>query len=368
MIILTTPKVTGLLQKGVNNMKNNNDKIKQMYESIDTPDYDVKDKVLAEINNQKRVPRISRKVLLVATMVMILLLATAGAAGAFDHMFIVRDISTIEEGPTISPTPVPGMDANEINNINNAQPTKEPSTLQHGDFVDTLIDFVYQAEYGEYRMIECYDASGMVNSSENISPFETEDYSLMMQKVNNSTFNISFPEYIPQGYEFKLGRLEFYMDEKVFSIKPTKWEENGFYYTIYNLPDDFDKNIKDCCMIFENDSEDIIEFRVILFPEMSGVEDVYLEDDVEAEYIKVDGFDDAVLLTGNSYFKGHTIALYKSIEPITNIYHTVMDDDFLQQHGRTQEDYAEAHDTVIIYVSSPTLPKEELIKFAQGLN
>ena len=97
-------------------MKNNIDdnEIKQVFEQIKTPEYDIKTKVLSEINNHGEVRRVNRKVLIAAAILAALLLVgTVGAATVFDNFKVFNfpydnsgaDITEENIMPEVTPLP-----------------------------------------------------------------------------------------------------------------------------------------------------------------------------------------------------------------------------------------------------------------------
>jgi hypothetical protein len=340
-------------------MKSNDEnKIKKMYERIDTPEYDVKDKVMAQIRVTKKVPRINRKILLAAVLCLVFLLAgTAAAAGVFNHIFTLHLFSDelIDDAP--QPTPTPTID------------TSDMIVTQETDIGSVLLQFVNQAEFGEYRLAHCYDKNGMGHSSDGVSPVETTDFKEMKEYIENSNIPLPIPKYIPKGYEFSRGYIEFYFDERIFDIEPSSiYEEDGIDYYIYNLPDDFYKNILNYSMYFIDKNNNDIFVQVQLSNTDSGMQEVGVTDDSVAEYLDVDGFDDAMLLYDAENTNEYGVGLYKAIDPVNIVMFGWKITDGMQDDIKEDNEYVRVQDAVFTSISVRGLPKRKLTKIIDKLN
>ena len=338
-------------------MKSENEyKVKKMYQRVSTPEYDVKDKVLAEINKQKLPRKISRKLLIAAVMCLILLLAgTAAAAGVFDHIFTINSDGPeqiIEENfPT--PTPLPDPE------------TYDESLNEDPGYIASI--FANEAEYGECRFAVYLLEDGRSAVASAVSHVLLDDFDLMKEYIKGSNSPLPYPDYIPDGYEFLSGEITFYLDERIFDLEPrSNWEEDGIRYYIFDLPAGFEKNIIRYSMKFVDSQENQISVFFQLCGSDWGFEEIELQDDDTAEYLEIDNFDDAVLVNSEEdKYYNYRFHLFSFIEPVESSEFSffLLDE---ENENKSDWDYITTYDAAIAYVSSEDLSRQEIIKFVEG--
>ena len=104
----------------------------------------------------------------------------------------------------------------------------------------------------EVRVINGYGGGG-INSG-----IDTDDYSIITDIMSINKSPIKLPSYIPEGYSFTGGSIDFYIDadnplELIFSE-----EKNDKIYMILKLQKGYNENVSKIKITYANKEGDII--------------------------------------------------------------------------------------------------------------
>lgn len=346
--------------QGGDNMKNNEtDKIKKMYERVNTPEYDVKEAVLKELGRQQSVPRLNKKVLIAAIVCLILLMVgTAGATGIFDHMLVFRRPNENYQLGMNEPLPTP-------------VPAPEDIVIDEQDVVFIMSQFINQIQPGEFRCAFSFDeANGTGTGAHEVSLIKSDDFEEIIKYLQNSNTPLPIPKYIPKGYEFVKGQIYLYLDESILDSEPYKaWEEDGINYYIFQLSEGYQRNIEVYSLEFTDKNGNDVDIRMHLSPMMQGGHGFGASETAVAEYIDIKGFDESLLIYDKEkqYSYMYNLALYKDIDAIYSVnFSSKLHDEFMN-FDNTNYDYTESLQNIMIRITADEISKKEILKIGEHM-
>ncbi len=334
-------------------MNKNYDKtIKDMYSKINTPSYDPTHDVLRQIRSVSPTKVILKRILIVAV---IICLALAGI-GAL-KMVVINVVNLSGENLQYEYVPNPAK----------ITPTPEAGTKI--EYIDEYNGFLDNVPQDELRLvINKADNSGGMN----IPSIDILNYTELESLVKKTVFRISIPSYIPDGYAFLKGGVNFFLGEDVEnSILISSQEDDDKIYEIYQLPKDFNKYVDNIGLDFENESGDKLRFHVFLTfdDENSNPIERNITDTISTKTPKIEGFEKALLLhdsSENPYYLNELV-LYNKIEPVKEI-KFFMYISHPERFPDKSERYRYITRSGVLYIiSSDGLSENELIKIAESL-
>ncbi len=348
-------------------MKKNIDenKIKQMFEQIKTPEYDIKENVQNGIIAQGEVRRMNKKVLIAAAILAALLIVgTAGAAAVFDNFKVFNfpygnsgeDIAEEEIVPETTPLPENAV-------ISNAAEDKIAS------------DFTRAAQPGELR-IAYYtfpDSSG--GGTYQPPSMEFDDYTKFAQYIGDANVYLPLPAYIPKGYSLRLCRITFWNDLSLLQAEPISMEViDGVNCLIYALPEGYAKNISRYTLEYANADDNYIEIDTFLTTRFSedGSSEFGASAEATAENVNIDGYGDTMLINDKekTYKYLNQLILYKEIEPVESamVLEKHMEESIQIDIEFPNSAYTEIMDAMLIIVSGDDINKNDIVKIGENLN
>ncbi len=351
--------------QGEVNMKYSNDekRIKQMYENIQTPNYDIKRNILNAIESKPTVHKINRKALIAATLFVVLLfVGTAGAMGMFGSFKVFNFPNENTQSGILEQEIIP-----------------EPTTIPEGitiisnpDEDQAVYEFTNAAKAGELRAAYYFYEEGSTAGNMIVSPIVVKNYSEMEQYINDGKVAIPLPKYIPSGYTFSSGSINLYLTRSILEIEPSSIvTQNGITYMTYQLPESYEKNIVEYNMVYTNNKGEYLRISPYLNPAFS--EQVSSEfgtsDTAIAENVNIPGYGNSLFIHDNEQTWNYLnqLILYNKVEPIETIYfyEKIIDEYVLKvEHVPC----VEILNTITIKISTDGLSKREVIKIAENLN
>lgn len=344
-------------------MKNNEtEHLKNMYKKIVTPEYDAKDKVLKEIDRQRGVPRLNKKVLIAAIVCLILLMiGTAGAAGLLEHMLVFKTpedekiIAQYDESVP-APTPVPAL---------------EDIVIDEQDEVFIMRQFIDEIQPGEFRSAFSFDEqNGTGTGTEEVSIIKSDDFDEIVNYLKNSITPLPIPKYTPKGYEFVRGEIYLYLDESILDSEPYKaWEDNGINYYIFHLNEEYQRNIEMYSLKFTDKNGNDIDIWMHLSPMMQEGHGFGASETAVAEYIDVAGFDESLLIYDKEkqYSYMYSLALYKDTDPVyTVVFSSIKYDEYMNAE-MAERDYTDTLQNMVIRITADDISRKEILKIADNL-
>ena len=347
-------------------MNNKEQKIKEMYNAIDTPKYDVSTDVLNSINNSNK-KYINKRVLIAAAIILsiFLLIGTAGATGAIRkwRTFDFFGNSTLQQEYYPSEiTPAPTMPPSGGNAINT---DSTPPVYQFSEAQDkNMSKFIDECKAGEIRIAVSEHGGGM-----NIGNIEFDNIPELKEYLENSSAKLPLPKYIPNGYSLEFGRIRFYVyDENMVELTSTEVID-GITYNVYKLADGFEKNICSVYLRYTNAGGNYLTYEIGLTHALSenSTFEIGAPESAVSKMIEIAGFEKGILIHDDEKANVtlNTLAVYKQISPIEalDIFNKLLQEIYETHDFSTEEVY----DAMLCIIQVDDLKKNEVIKIAENI-
>lgn len=353
-------------------MNNINDekKIKEMYESIDTPKYDISKNVLESLHEKPQRRSLNKRVLTLVAVIcgLFLLIGTAGATGVFSNWqtFDFFGNSTLQDinPPSITPTPTADPLGATASNI--SEPYQDVSNNISSADEEYMSKFMNDEKLGMIKVVVMKSGGGM-----SIGDMEFDDISLLKEYLEKSDVPLPLPQYIPRGYTLNNGRINFYVDEESIIELISTEVKTDITYNIYKLADGYEKKISRIYLKYTNKDSNYIIYRVNLshaLSENSNME-IGAPESAVAKSIELAGFKKGILIHDEKKANGtlNTVALYNEITPIETI-------NFLGKvHQEIQGlensfNNTDVYNALFYMIKVDNLDENEVIKIADSIN
>ncbi len=335
------------------NMNYEDQYIKDALNRIKTPAYDPTDDVLRRLQPAPRKNVALRRVLIVA-LILCLVAAALGAA----KLIIAKMINFDGEITTFAYQPNP------------ITPTATPETEPENIYVDEEHEFTSAAQPGELRIV----INNADNSSRsNIPHIAFTDINTAMEYAANSVIPLSFPQYIPEGYTFREGGIEFFASEESLSAELIYSEiKDDKLYETYILPEGYEKNIQGIWLDYTDSEGHRLRYNIHAWWFEDRNDFSYnLTDGKTAQVYVPDGFDEGLIIhdSSDNAYSLNAATFYMEIEPVASIYNFsgTMHPETMPEKFRTDEYKYEILTALTYGINGEVLSEEEIIKIAESI-
>lgn len=347
-------------------MKNNKEekRIIEMYKSVKTPEYKMKQAVLSNLNKQIAPLRANRKILLATVLGIILLLAgTVGAAAILENFKIFNfpfqndQRGIIEQEVVPEPTILP----------ENVAIIKSPIESEEiRQFLDSIQPY-------EIRAVYYMDGNGGGSGTMDIYHFKPQSYTEFVDIMSQGTISFPMPQYIPDGYDYDSAVIYLYLNESTLALEPDiTVDESGVTRLVYQLPEVYKKHIGSYSLSYKNSDENYIKISAYIQPAFS--EDISAgfgaSASATAEKVKIKQFGDTMLIYDKEkVFKYlYKLVLYNEIEPIETADLLSMVMEMEREDEFSDETYIETMDAMLIAIDADNISRKDIIKIGENLN
>lgn len=347
-------------------MKKNIDdnEVKQMYEKIKTPEYNIKENVMNEINNHNKVRHINRKALIAAAILTTLLLVgTVGAATIFDDFKVFN-----------FPYDNSGADITEENIMPEVTPLPDNIVISNAEEDKITSEFTRAAQPGELRIAYYTYPDGSGGGTYQPPVMEFDNYAVFEQYIKEANVYLPLPAYIPKDYSLDLCRITFWNDLALLQAEPASTEIiGGVNCLVFALPEGYEKNISGYTLRYANTNGNYIEIDSYLTTRFSeNVSSGFgASAEATAENVSIEGFGDAMLINDKekTYNYVNELVLYKEIEPVESamILEKYMEEDLQGDIEFPPSAYMEIMDAMIIIISGDDVSRKDIIKIGENL-
>ena len=336
--------------------KNNDEKlIRDMYEKINTPEYDASKDVLKKIQ-----PKYHQKVVLKRVIILGIILCLGAVALGAVKLIVAKMVNFDGEISQFEYQPNP------------IKPTQPPETVNEDIYIDEVHEFTRAAKQGELRIvIDTLDSSASLN----IPHIEVTDINDILEYAKNSNISFLFPQYMPEGYYFVDGRTSLFIGEESLNAELTYSEtKDGKLYEIYLMPEGYEKNISSFSLNYSNNKGSRLTYTAIVMEREYLEEsfDINLTEKQTAKSISIVGFEKCLIINDNSenaYAKNRAY-LYNKAESVKAVsdFPYRMHPETLPEGIDTKENQYYTYSAVLYNISAQKLSEEEVIKIAESLN
>ena len=350
------------MKNRLNDIDINEKDIKNIFEKIETPEYNAVEEIMRRINSEQGQPEVKTKaglkhkilVIAMAVVVMSTLISAAYKVYEADIMDFLGNITGTAQNYLV----FKGTETRSEEQI-----AFETEFLIRKDGQIPLITLM--DDKGNYAGSQIADMRYSINSLEE-----------MKSHMNGTVFE--FPEYIPTDYEFESAYVEFYFDDAdILNSKLIHSEEKyGNVYEIYAFDEINalnEKKIFTVSIQYKNSEADVLwYYGNIVDTKLSRI---LIIENMETETLAIPGYDGSVLSSyswreNDKDFTQLQLHLMKAgISPIQTRNLT----NFNREHREKilqeniKELYGMANDGVAYTISSESLDRTELIKIAENL-
>ena len=316
--------------------------IRHMYDTIETPDYDVTKDVMKQIRPATR-GRVVLKRVVIAAAILCVCFTFLAAVKIIPWQTFNLFGEKVGESELIAATPVP-------------QQCEDPWTDEDEQFLD-------EVKLGETRAITVANGgSGRTGRA------ETDDFATIESYVSNSDTPMMLPSYVPEGYVFTKGTVEFYLDmESLQSELIASEEMDGKRYEVYQLPDEYDKKIEWLTLYYTGEDGDELRYEVHL---MEAIDDgcSYEHGAPESAVVKrlnIEGFDTGILIhdAEKANEKLNIAVVYKEVAPFNVLFSLIG----VMDHPESAEHSCHEYGAMTIRVVTEILCKEEVINIVESI-
>ncbi|MCK5129732.1 MAG: hypothetical protein KAQ68_07760 [Clostridiales bacterium] len=347
--------------------KNSDDKIiYDMYNKIDTPDYDVSKEVLEKISPKYHSKVVLKRILIVSIIICLCVVAL-GAARLLGwqnfNLYGEKTGSGSPIGPAI--TPVPGHEDDSLIPIHETPPYENPEIIEYNN------QFSLEHADDEVRIIMIDHGNGGYGSGSD-SGIRTDDFSTITDIMRINKSPLKLPSYIPEGYSFARGNVDFYIDEDSPPELIFTEEKYGHVYFIYKLQEGYKENIYFLKTTYTNKKGNRIDcFSIITSTTVDNTE--YQASEIAVtKSIEISTFDYGIwIYDKQKTYNLNTIILHKKIPQIDSIdlSNSVLTSIHLKNSSVQEMEFENMMlISVDCIISSDTLDVEELIKVAESIN
>ncbi len=256
--------------------------IRHMYESIETPHYDVTKDVMKRIHPVSRGRVVLKRVVIAAAILCVCFTFLAAA-----KLIIWQEYNLFGE---------------QVNSpATSAMPQQYELTQYDQKFLD-------ETKLGEVRFMTSEELT-----NEKIGGVKTDDLDTILNYVKNSNSPMVLPSFIPEGYEFRMGWIQFYLDEESLNAEMiSSKEKEGKLYEVHKLPEGYDQNIQWITLCYDGENGDELRYEVHL---MGALGDNcsfshYSPESAVVENIEISGFDLGIMIYDTEKTNGY---LYTAI-------------------------------------------------------
>lgn len=331
--------------------------IKQLYNGINTPEYDASGEVFAKIKRARPRRRVRFTLIAAAVVIAAASLISAGRlalASSFDF-FGNRTDHYDDYGYRLFGE----RDEEKI--------AYENSLVEK--YKDHLVISIKDGEKG----VSKYNGSGTHDFS-----FAETDYNAAVRRIGSATYRI--PDYVPEGYIFEEMGYTLYADESCLGRDPVFSEEKfGARYEVYEIPEEMQDNLRYTWIRYKTGGaenlpdDDMLYIYADLTFKLSETSTISFTSgpDSTAETIEVKGFKHAVMVTDSnkSGKEIYTLHLYNENTSPESYYNSLaFNKDYYEWSVGMPNFSPMIKSGAISYMlTSNNLPKEELIKTAESL-
>ena len=331
------------------NMTNEEKIIRDAYEKIDTPEYDAAKDVLRRLHSTPR-KNLALKRVIIAAAVVCLCAAAVGAVKLIDWQSF--NLFGERTGDENMPLPTAGA------------MFQDPFSEYDGQFTS-------EAALGESRIVVLEDGSG---SSSGTGHYKSDDFDAIAAYVNNAGSPLPLPAYVPEGYVFIWGKVEFYLDvESLKSELVSSEVKDGKLYEVYKLPEGYDKKIEWVRLEYvgPGGSKLTCESHLGYALDENTSFSHGAPESAAADKIEISGFDEAILIhdAEKANFYLNIAVLYKEIPEVNAVFslasalHPSENIPYF-----SEEAYVHNFSAILSTIEAESLSGEEVIKIAESLN
>ena len=330
-------------------MKENREEktIHNMYEKIDTPEYDAAGDVMRHIHSAPRRNIALRRVVIIAAVVCLCAAAIGAAELLGWQSFNLFGEKTGGGLPkTVSVTPIP----------------EDPSVVQYDD------NFLSGAADDEIRLITSQDGAGRYSEGGN-SGMQTDDFNKISGIIENSKSPITMPGYIPEGYTFHEGSINFYIDEAAPAELISSEQRNGKTYMVYKLQDGFEENVRLIKLTYVNKKGEKLIYHTHLTEALTENIEHYVSENAVVKHIEVQSFDAGIWIHDKTKeFYLNAIELCREISPISAIDIHIASMYPGDEAGHAGRDRSFSYLSLVYFIQADSLEADELTKIAESIN
>ena len=347
--------------------KNYDKTIKDMYSKINTPNYDPTQDVLSRIRSASPSKVVLKRILIISIIFCLSLIALGAAELVGWQTFNIFGEKTGEGSPILPAITIPPGYENE-NYTPIKRITPEP---EDPEIVEYYMNFMEETLEDEVRVCIRNENGGGGGCSN--SGFSTKDFPRIQYVLDANKTPLKVPSYIPEGYKFFKGSIDFYVD---YANQPEviyeKNEDNRTYW-IYKLQKGYEEKVLSISLIFKNQNGDELSYAVQLLVCSADSYEHYASESASVESISVSGFDEGIWIQDKArdIFPNQLI-LFKEISPINAIdLYNLSFRQMLASNEDLPEDFMMED---IQYISTfyrldaSSLDEDELIKIAESIN
>lgn len=330
---------------------NHEDKlIRDIFEQVQTPSYDVSSDVLKRILSipRKRVA-IKRVAIVAAALCVSFALLRAAKLIGWQSFNFFGETREYDDNPLVS----------------NAE-HQDPDHLTKYDNT-----FLSEAVAGEVRLVIVKDEAG---GGACIGPERTNDWDKINSFAKYSNRPMELPSYIPAGYALTEGVIEFYPDADSLQSEMVSSEVlDGKTYETYKLPADYGKNVCGLSLYYADEGGNVLTYRVQLMSALGENNSINFgaPGNAVSEKIEVYGFDAAILILDKAKNNGMLSSgkLYKEIPSIDAVDIFSLSSTIQQNRVlRFGDDASNTTYSAVVYsIDAENLGKEEIIRIAESI-
>jgi hypothetical protein len=247
--------------------------IRDLFEAVETPQYDVTKDVLAKISKTPTKKIALKQVIVVATIVCVCaVLLGAVKLVSWQRFNIFGEV--VPENNDVLETPMP----------------------QAVPFTVADMSFEENTELGEVRLMLADDNRA---ASWQIGSVRTDDFDVICDYLDTYDSFVKMPSYIPEGYSFKEGSIQLYLDKNSLKSELVSSEtKDGILYEIYKLPNGFEKNISYLSLDYVDENGNYLNYDVMLEHKLD--ENTFFAhgaiDSAVVKKIDVSGFNEGIII------------------------------------------------------------------------
>lgn len=271
--------------------------IRDMFESIETPPYDVSKDVM------KRIRPVSQgRVVLKRVVIAVAILCVCFTFLAAAKLIIWQEYNLFGEKVNSPAT--------------SATPQQYELTQYDQQFLDETL-------LGEVRCMISEEYT-----SEKIGGIETSNYDDILDYVNKSNSPMVLPSFIPEGYAFRMGWIQFYLDEESLNADVILSEEkDGKRYEVYQLPAGYERNIEWITLCFDGQNGEELKYDVHIMGALDeGSFSHHSPESAVVKSIEIAGFDTGIMVHDADKTNGfkNTAIVYREV-PSVSYWHIFAD-------------------------------------------
>lgn len=192
------------------------------------------------------------------------------------------------------------------------------------------------------------------------------NYDEIQSYIGSDIFKI--PQYLPDGYRFKEGSVQYYFEDIDLEAEPVYSEERfGKIYEKYEVPEINIENVWAIGLTYENDDGNCISYNAHLSSGSAEQTYIYADDSSNGEILELPNFKYGLLISDRNL--KYSLRLYNDITPVTAIENAMFNKEVRRRTlaEETTISFNTEYNGILYYLNADCLEQDELMRLIQSM-